>query len=54
MEVMNILETKAYESIDEEKVPVKKNWLGREGLQLIKHSQMKGKNARLQKNYFLC
>ena len=32
MEVMNILEIKAYELTDEEKVPVIKNWLGREGL----------------------
>ena len=33
---MSILETKAYKIIDEEKVPVIKDWLGWERLQLIK------------------
>ena len=32
MEVINILESNAYELADEEEVPVIKNWLGREGL----------------------
>ena len=32
VEVTNILKTKACELTDEEKVPVIKNWLGREGL----------------------
>ena len=36
MEVMNILETRAYELTDEENVPVTKKWLGQQGLQLIK------------------
>ena len=35
MEVNNILETKAYEMTDEEKVSVIINLLGQEGLQLI-------------------
>ena len=38
MEVIKILETKAYNLTDEEKALVVKNWLGREGLQLIKSS----------------
>ena len=37
IEVKNILETKAYEHTYEEKPPVIKNWLGREGWQLIKN-----------------
>ena len=36
MEVMNILGMNAYELTDEEKIPVIKNWLGREGEQLVK------------------
>ena len=32
---MNIPQTKTYELTEEEKVPIIKNWLGREGLQLI-------------------
>ena len=32
MEVANILQTKAYDLNDEDKVPITKNWLGREGL----------------------
>ena len=32
MELINILETKAYEFTDEEKVSVIKNWLGWQGL----------------------
>ena len=36
MEVPSIFETKAYELTDEEKAQVIKNWLVREGLQLIK------------------
>ena len=36
MKVKNILETEAYELNEKEKTPVIKNWLGREGLQLIK------------------
>ena len=36
MEVTNILQMKMYELTEEEKVPIIKNWLGREGLQLIK------------------
>ena len=36
MEVTNSVETKVYELTDKEKVPVIKEWLGREGLQLIK------------------
>ena len=33
--VTNILEMKAYELVDEEKVQVIKNWLGQDGLHLI-------------------
>ena len=36
MEVTNIVKTKPYELTDEEKVPIIKNWLGKEGLQLLK------------------
>ena len=36
MEVTNILKTKMYNLTDEEQVPIIKDWLGREGLQLIK------------------
>ena len=36
MEVTNILETRAYGLTDDEKVPVIKNWLCWEGLQLIR------------------
>ena len=36
MIVTNIFQTKAYHITDEEKVPVIKNWLGMDGLQLIK------------------
>ena len=50
MEVMSILETKANELIDKEKVPLIKNWLGRESLQLIKtftnKMKEKGKTAK--------
>ena len=35
MEVTNILETKAYKLIDEEKVPVIRNWLGQEGMKFV-------------------
>ena len=35
-EVMNILETKAYELTDDGNVPVIQNWLGQECFQLIK------------------
>ena len=52
MEVTNILEMKAYELNDEEKVTVIKNWLGRKGLQLIKtFTNKKKENARLH-DYF--
>ena len=45
--VTNILETKVYELTDEEKVPVIKNHLGQESLQLIKTFRMKRKkNAK--------
>ena len=36
MEFTNILETKAYELTDKEKVPIIRDWLGRESMQLIK------------------
>ena len=36
VEVMNILQTRTYELTGEENAPIIKNWLGREGLQLIK------------------
>ena len=35
MEVISILQSKAYEVTEEEKFPMIKNWLGREALQLI-------------------
>ena len=55
MEVIFILETKAYKLTNEEKFPVVKDCLGREDVKLIKDSQMKRKkNARLQKDYFPC
>ena len=34
LEVMNILETRAYEITGEERIPVIKNWLGLKGLYL--------------------
>ena len=33
---MDILETRPYKGSDEERVPVIKNWLGKEGLLMIK------------------
>ena len=48
-----IFETKAYELSKEVKVPVIKNWLGQDDLQLIKCSQMKRKiNVKHQKEFF--
>ena len=38
---MNILETKAYELADELKATVFMNWMGMQGLLLIKESQMR-------------
>ena len=35
IEVLNILEIKVCKLLEEEKVPVMKDWLGQEGLQLI-------------------
>ena len=35
MEVANVHQAKVYDLYDEEKVPVIKNWLGREGLQFL-------------------
>ena len=60
MEVMNIIETKAYELSDEEKVPVIKNWLDWEGLKLIntftneKCKMAKGLFSVLSDNFRLC
>ena len=45
MEVTNILQTRPYELNDEEKVPVMKSWLGREGLQLIQTHTSSEKEA---------
>ena len=54
MEVTDILQTRAYELIDEEKASVIKNWLDREGLTLIKHSQIKKrKNSMLSHKFKL-
>ena len=36
MEVTNKLQINTYELTEEEKVPIMKNWLGREGPQLVK------------------
>ena len=50
MEVTDILGTRTYELTDENKVLVIKNWLGLEGLELIKpliHEEKE--NAKLQK-----
>ena len=53
MKVMKILEAKAYEITDEEKIPVIKNWLGRRGLQLIKTFTKKGKEkCKMPKGLF--
>ena len=55
MEVMNIFETKAYELTDEEKIPVIKNWLGREGLELTKTLTNEEKEkCKTAKIYSLC
>ena len=45
MEVINRLQTKTYELTEEEKVPILKNWLGREGLQLIQTFTSSEKDA---------
>ena len=34
-QVMNIIETKAYELTNEENLPLIKNWLDREGIQIL-------------------
>ena len=54
MEVTNFPETKAYDPTDVEKFPVIKNWLGQEGLQLIKTfmNEEKG-NCKMAKRLFL-
>ena len=46
MEVTNILESKAYE-LSRTKVPLIKNWLDWEGLQLIHSPMGRRKNAEL-------
>ena len=53
MQITNILETKLYKLMHEEKVPVIKNWYGQEGMQLIqyKHSLMKKRKVQ---NYKGC
>ena len=45
----NILETKAYELTDKEKVPVIKNWLGQEGLQCIEMFTNEDKECKTAK-----
>ena len=35
MEVANVLQAEGYDASEERKVPILKNWLGREGLQFI-------------------
>ena len=53
MEVSNILECKAYALSEEEKVPVIKNWLGWEGLQLIQTFTQEEKDMhRMAKDLF--
>ena len=56
MEVLNVLETKAYELSEEEIVPVIKNWLGWKDLQLITLSpKKKYRNTRVRKSFLkLC
>ena len=46
LEVMNILERNTYDLTDEEKVPVIKSWLGREGMWLIKTFTKEEKNRQ--------
>ena len=54
MEVKDILKTKTFELTDEKNIPVIKNWLGSEGLQLIKTftNEEKGK-CKIGKGPFL-
>ena len=40
MEIANVLQAQMYDVNDEEKVPVIKSWLGREGLHFIQLSLM--------------
>ena len=45
MEIMNMPLTKTYQVTEEEKVPIFKSWLGREGLQLIQAFKTTKKEA---------
>ena len=45
MEVANVLQAKAYDLNDKEKVSIIKNWLGREGLQFIQSLTDTGNEA---------
>ena len=51
MEVMNFLETKTYELTDEGKVLVIKNWLGTQGLKLIKYFTNEEKDTCRTEDY---
>ena len=54
MVVMNILETKVYELNDEEKVQIRRNCLGWEGLQLIKiFTKEEKEKCKMAKGLFL-
>ena len=52
MEVTNILEAKEYELAAEEEVPVIKNWLCRDGLQLIKTFKNEKEKCKTQEGIF--
>ena len=45
-------QTKSYELNKEEKVPIMKNWIGRESLQLIKTHNYGTKKSKWQDGYF--
>ena len=45
MEVANVLQVKAYDLNDEDKVTIIKNWLGQEGLQFIQTLTITGKDT---------
>ena len=55
LEVMILLETRAYETNDEERIPVIKIWLGWEGLLLMETStQEEKKNEKPKRDYSQC
>ena len=52
MEVTNILQMKTYEFTKEEKVPIIKDWLSREDLQLKKITNPEKEKCKTLRGYF--